>query len=147
MLTQTLAGNPAVNQRTLTAEYLIVHGKGRELDRWMVPEQPPRPAEPEPPKSSVSVSTKLEMLPPEAQQAILQGAGLLPPGPPVQGQGPAGGPSFPPPEPAPNQGPPMAPPPSMPEIPRDERPGEGGVSLPGLPGIPASQFMIPGDEQ
>lgn len=139
-LMNTLAGNPHVNQRKLTADFLVSMGKRAELEEWMTPEQS-GPSEPPPAKTSVSVSTKLELLPPDAQQTILQGAGLLPPPPP---QGPAPGPQGPTPDQPPvgMEGPPMpdAPPTGA------QMPGEAGVKLPGLPGIPGGVAHIPGDE-
>lgn len=140
-LMQALAGNPLVNQRKLLADFLVSMGKGRDLDAWITPEQS-GPSEPPPPKTSVSVSTKLEMLPPDAQQTILQGAGLLPPGAP-QGLGPEGGATSSP-QPGQPQEPAAMP---MPQGPPEEMPaGARGVRLPGLPGQPATTVRIPGDE-
>lgn len=104
---QMLSGNPHVDQRRLVIDLLTAHGKGNRLADYLTKEQPGPPPEP-PAKASVSVSAKLEALPPEAQQMILSGVGLLPAGPPAGGSppgtGPGGAPAGEPP-----QGPPQGP--------------------------------------
>lgn len=92
------SGNPNVNQDKLRDFTLISLGQGKHLQEW-APLPPPPPAPPEL-KVSTNVATKMEMLPPEVQQMILQRAGLLP----QMGQPPGGGP---PPEPPPQGSPSM----------------------------------------
>jgi hypothetical protein len=77
--------------------------------------QPQQPQEP-PMKGGLNISSKLEMLPPELQNAILQAAGL----PPV----PMAPPPQPPPEAGPEPGSP--PPPEDQESPLPPPPPEGG---------------------
>jgi hypothetical protein len=104
------AGNPLIDQKKLVADVLVAFGKQREIDEYLADEPPGGPPEP-PVKGSMSVSGKLDMLPPEVQVAMLQGAGYLPPTPPPGAIRPEGEQGPPPPEQAPEQMPePMEPP-------------------------------------
>lgn len=93
-------------------ELLISLGKGRELQQWAAPPPPPPP--PPPPRSSLGVSAKLELLPPEIQQKLIEEAfpGTQPPPPPQEGGPPGGAP-----------GGPAGPPPPMPQ-PAQPLPGQ-----------------------
>jgi len=114
------AGNPLIDQKKLATDVLVSFGKGREVDAYLAKE-PQGPTEP-PVKASASISFKGEMLPPEVQQTVLQGAGLLPPGgPPINAPEPPPDASAMPPD-APM--PPNMQPPTMPS------PGPAGVEVP-----------------
>lgn len=98
MLWQIGSARPDLfNVQALRDEVLIAHGKGANLAQYVAPPQPP----PDPPlKASLTISTKMEMLPPEVQAKILQEAGIqiVPPPPGAPGPPPPpGGPGVPPP--------------------------------------------------
>ncbi len=96
-----------LNVRQALTDYLIAQGKGRQISLYIMPPPPPPPKEI---KASLSVAAKLELLPPQVQNQVMQDAGfdLAPPQPPPSPGGP--GPGGPPPPP-PGPGGPMPPPP------------------------------------
>lgn len=78
MLFQMFNGHPLVNQQTLRDEVLIAFNKGRELEKWAAEPQPPQP-EPNKPKASLSISARLDQLPPEVVASLLAQAEAVPP--------------------------------------------------------------------
>jgi hypothetical protein len=102
-LIQALAGHPNVNQRKLAEDLLIAHGKRAELGEYIVEDKEPAP---EPPKLTVSIPMKWELLSEDQRNAVAKLIGLpitvpeegapppqLPPGPPAQLPAPEGAPA------------------------------------------------------
>ena len=90
-----------INVRTAAERVIESFGERNRMDKWIMPEPPP--PQPEPPKKTISVSVKLEDLPPQVQQQLLeqnfqvQSEGQQPPqGMPPGGAPPMGGPEMPP---------------------------------------------------
>ena len=88
---------------------LVAMGKGREIGEWIAKPQPPPPPEM---KTSLSVSAKMEMLPPNVAAAILERAQIeappVPPSPPPVGPPGLGGPEMGPPPLSPEEEPLLA---------------------------------------
>lgn len=77
-----------INART-AAEFVIESfGERNRMDKWIMPPAPP--PQPEPPKKSLSLSGKLELLPPEVQMKVIEDMGIQ------IGEQPPGGPGMPP---------------------------------------------------
>lgn len=111
------------NQQKSRDEFVKAMGYGKELNEWAAP--PPQPPPPQPPKpAQLSISGKMEMLPPEVQIQIFEQSGIKVQPQPAQPMPPEMQGGLPP---SPAGGGPGIPPPAFGPLPQEDMSGSIGI--------------------